>query len=192
MKQLIILSILLSLLSCNDSGRPQSQSEAEKDTLSVPADVSPAGQQENVVAEKIKNYIVSMYLEDGDLRAMDTTDRKFRYQQIDLNNDGKLETFISFFTPYFCGTGGCTAVLLDENLRPITKFTVTDTPFYMDKNQENGWSVLYVQNGGNWKKLIYQDGHYPSNPSVAPDADQPDTAGMIQILEPATSAAFTF
>ncbi|WP_294317479.1 hypothetical protein [uncultured Chryseobacterium sp.] len=114
----------------------------------------------NVPNKKIKyclfaHYIVSQYLTKGDLKVLEEKDRKFNFQQNDLNNDGKSETFISFSGPYFCGTGGCLSILLDENMKAITKFTVTTPPFYNDKASKNEWSIIYVKDRNKWKKLTY-------------------------------------
>ena len=51
--------------------------------------------------QKNKAFLTTQYLNEGDLRAIDPQDRKFSYQQIDLNNDGKKETFVDFFYALF-------------------------------------------------------------------------------------------
>lgn len=178
-------------MSCQDKEKKAVQPEAVKNSVYKASD-HPLTDQANNSEQKIKNYIVNTFLQADDLRAIEEKDRKFRFQQIDLNNDGKMETFISFFTPYFCGTGGCSAVLLDNNLKPITKFTVTNPPFYVESAQESRWPIIYLQNNGQWKRLNYKNGKYPSNPSVAEDSKPPETANLTEVLEPSSSTEYTF
>ncbi|MGY0407332.1 MAG: hypothetical protein ACWIPJ_03110, partial [Polaribacter sp.] len=91
--------------------------------------------------------------------------RKFQLYKVDLNNDGNKEVFVNFMTSYFCGTGGCTILLLNSNLKKINKFTVIRT-LYIEKTLQNGWRVLMTKSEGNWVKLMYKNGAYPSNPTV--------------------------
>ena len=117
------------------------------------------------LADKIKNYITTKFLTEGDLRTITENQRKFQLYKIDLNNDGNKEVFVNFITSYFCGTGGCTILLLNSNLKMINKFTSTRTLF-VEKTLQNDWRVLLTKSEGNWKKLIYESGSYPSNPTM--------------------------
>ncbi len=117
------------------------------------------------LADKIKNYIITKFLTEGDLRAITENQRKFQLYKIDLNNDGNIEVFVNFMTSYFCGTGGCTILLLNSNLEMINKFTSIRT-LYVEQTLQNDWRVLLTKPDGNWRKLIYENGAYPSNPSM--------------------------
>lgn len=117
-------------------------------------------------AKRIAQYITTDYLSPEDLQSIEVSDRKFRYQEIDLNADGEKEIFVMFSTPYFCGTGGCSMILLDHQIKPITKFTVTRPPVYANPDTKNGWNVLYIKEREEWKELVYNNGTYPSNPSI--------------------------
>ena len=116
--------------------------------------------------DSIENYIIKEYLSERDLRTISKDQRKFQVYQIDLNNDGKKEIFINFMTSYFCGSGGCTVLLLDDEMELITEFTVTRTPIYVEEIMDNGWRLIMVQSEGKWRKLNYKDNSYPSNPSI--------------------------
>ena len=168
-RALILASVAFLTLQCNKT-ETSPAAEPQKISLSDTVTAKPKleHQDQKDTAEKIAHYIANKYLTPGDLKAIPMSDRKFRYQQIDLNGDGKMEVFVSFYTPYFCGTGGCSLVLLDDHLKPITKFTVTTPPIYADQEMKNGWKTLYVQDGKVWKELTYENGKYPSNPSVQP------------------------
>ena len=99
-----------------------------------------------------------------------------------MNNDGKQELFINFITPYFCGSGGCTLLLLDNNWKTITRFTVTSTPLMIEPNKEQKWAVLMVKDNGVWKDLLYKNGKYPSNPSLLSKSKVDAPSGHAQVI----------
>lgn len=178
-RTLVLVSV--SFFSCSKMDTKPSP-EPQKLSLSDSLTAKPNTQHtnQNVIAENIAHYIANEYLTPADLKTIGMNERKFRYQQIDLNGDGKKEIFVGFSTPYFCGSGGCSMILLDEHLKPITKFTVTRPPIYVDSTTENGWNVLYLQDGNQWKALVYKDGKYPSNPSVLPKSSkQPSNQAVV-------------
>lgn len=147
---------------------------------------------EDSLAVKVKDYITSEYLKSEDLKVIDAAERKFNLYQIDLNNDGKKEIFINFFTPYFCGSGGCTLALLDSDLKLINRFTVTRTPITIDSKTENGWKVLWLQDGNAWKKLINKNGKYPSNPSLIENTKEAPETNAIKLFDTNTSKSYSF
>lgn len=175
MKNSIIIQSLvlasLSLFSCNkveNNPIEEIKKLSTNDNDSVTATPNMENTNNDDIAKRIANYITNDYLSPEDLQAIEVSDRKFRYQQIDLNADGKKEVFVIFSTPYFCGTGGCSMILFDNDLKPITKFTVTRPPVYANPDTKNGWNVLYIKDREEWKQLIYENGTYPSNPTILP------------------------
>lgn len=172
-RSFILLPVALVFLQCSKmetSPAPEAQKLSFSDTVTAKAKLKPQDQKDTT--EKIAHYIANDYLSAQDLKTIPMNERKFHYQAIDLNGDGKMEVFVGFSTPYFCGTGGCAMVLLDAHLKPISKFTVTRPPLYADAEMNNGWKTLYVKDGEQWKALRYENGTYPSNPSVLPDASK--------------------
>ncbi|WP_379963623.1 hypothetical protein [Epilithonimonas sp. UC225_85] len=147
---------------------------------------------EDSLAVKVQDYITSQYLKSEDLKVMDISERKFNLYQIDLNNDGKKEIFINFFTPYFCGSGGCTLALLDSDLTLINRFTVTRTPITIDSTIENGWKVLWLQDANAWKKLTHKNGKYPSNPSLINSSKETPKDNAIKLFEGNSSKSYSF
>ena len=123
------------------------------------------------LADKIKNYINTTFLTEADMRAISEDDRKFQFYKIDLNNDGKEEMFVNFGTPYFCGSGGCTVLLLNSSLELITRFSPTQVLF-VENATENGWKVLFTRTEGSWKKLVYENDTYPSNPTMVEETNE--------------------
>lgn len=127
---ILIISIGLAFSSCKTDHSKNAETEsiktnpAEKETTSQVE--KPRNSDE--LTDKVKEYITTKYLTEADLRTISEDQRKFQLYLIDLNNDGKQEVFVNFNTSYFCGTGGCSILLLNDQLDPITKFTVTRTP----------------------------------------------------------------
>ena len=142
----------------------------------------------------MKNFLALDYLKD-DLPLLGSNDRKFQFYSIDLNADGNMEIFVRLMGPYFCGSGGCTFLLLDTYGEVITKFTVTRAPIFAENSKVNGWSVLLVKDAGVFKELTYENGSYPSNPSVLPKAPYDAPSGHAQVMfddEFYKSKSFTF
>jgi hypothetical protein len=92
--------------------------------------------------------------------------------KIDLNGDGKDEYFVRLMGSYFCGSGGCTFLLLDRYSEIITKFTVMRPPIYVSVEKENGWRKLMVESEGKYKELVFDGKSYPSNPSVVAGSEK--------------------
>lgn len=120
------------------------------------------------ILNKVKTYLVDDFLKD-EIQFMTSTDKQFQMTLVDLNDDGKDEIFIQFVSPYFCGTGGCTFLLLDSQLKHINTFSVTRAPIYVE-TIKNNWANLYTVNRGELKILEFKNGKYPNNPSVAKNA----------------------
>ncbi|TMM29078.1 hypothetical protein FDT66_11870 [Polaribacter aestuariivivens] len=117
------------------------------------------------LAKKIATFFKEDYLK-SDVNILTENDRKFQLAEVDLNNDGKKEIFINFITPYFCGSGGCNMLLLDANFKIITKFSVMQTPLFLQKETTNNWKNMLIRSGESFRQLVYKNGKYPSNPSV--------------------------
>jgi hypothetical protein len=132
-------------------------------------------------ANNLKNFLALDYLKD-ELSFLEPKDRKFQFYKIDLNNDGNEEIFVRFMSSYFCGSGGCTFLLLDKYGEVITKFTVTRAPIFVESTKVNGWSVLLVKDAGVLKELTFENGSYPSNPSVLPKAPYDAPSGHAQLM----------
>ncbi|MEQ9120225.1 alpha/beta fold hydrolase [Fulvivirga sp.] len=121
------------------------------------------------LAIDINKYLISDYLK-REVKIMTEKDRKYQFYKIDLNEDGMDEVLIRFESTFFCGSGGCTYLLLDANFNTITQFTVMNAPIYVEPKTENGWKLLLVRSEGELKELKFEGGSYPTNPSVLPKA----------------------
>ncbi|MEK6493850.1 hypothetical protein [Myroides odoratimimus] len=130
----------------------------------------------------VSNFLKNEFLTEADLKVMTDTDRQFKLYTVDLNGDGKKETFVSLEGTYFCGSGGCTMLLLDSTYKLITKFTVMQGAIFVEPTVENDWKVLTVKSGGEWKKLVYADGTYPANPSILEKAPYDAPSGHAEVI----------
>lgn len=183
------LGVFVLVLSCKGEVQKSNENVGQKaiDTIvknEVKTDdssafVSQSTDQQTVA--NIKNFLVNDYLKD-DLSFLKDNDRKFQFYKIDLNGDGNDEIFVRFMGPYFCGSGGCTFLLLDSYGEVITRFTVTRAPIFVEPSKVNGWSLLLVKDSGVFKELTFQEGTYPSNPSVLPKAPYDAPSGHAQVM----------
>jgi hypothetical protein len=96
----------------------------------------------------------------------------------DLNGDGKDEAVVFVLGPYWCGSGGCNALVLTpegDGWKQIAETSVSSLPIGMLDSQSNGWKDLTIAfSGGGLPAGIGQmkfDGEtYPRNPTSAPEA----------------------
>ncbi|GGZ77310.1 hypothetical protein [Algibacter mikhailovii] len=170
-----VIFLIVFFYSCKQDNSKNKHIKITQDTETVekvpiidpktPVDDYAKQSVDDALAEKLKIYISTQFLNKEDLNIISDNQRKFQLYKIDLNNDGENEVFINFLTSYFCGTGGCTLLLLNNNLELITKFTTTRTLF-VEQTFQNDWRVIMTESQGSWRKLIFDSGSYPSNPSM--------------------------
>ena len=193
---LILITFLF--ISCKEQTDKISKKKVEIKTDVKQAEIDPESknnsEQQNLnfefakqsvndkLAIEIKNYITTELLTEEDLKLIPEGQRKFQFYEIDMNNDGENEVFVNFMTSYFCGSGGCTILLLNNQLKLITKFTVTRTPLFAEQSLKNGWRILLTRSEGELKELIYNDGAYPSNPSLLEKAPYDAPSGHSEIM----------
>lgn len=127
---------------------------------------SPAWAQSGAEVAVVKKGVQQIL--KADLPVMSPDQRRFKLESIDLNGDGKREHFVFFQNSYFCGSGGCTYLLLDPQGRLITRFTVADIPVIVLTSKTKGWRDLLLNHKGQTHKLRFDGKRYPGNPSTAP------------------------
>lgn len=172
MKSKILLAfIILGIVSCQNKEKNDSGNVVKtiaEDTLSKTvtgaADLSDAPSRDDKAVEMIRKQL-SILLK-SDLPAMTKEDRYFYYEAFDLNNDNKNEYFVGFSNSYFCGSGGCSGYILNNDGSLINKFTVTDFPIYVTTSVSEKFYDLIAVSGGKFHLLKLKNGKYPSNPSV--------------------------
>ena len=187
--QRILLAIVtLTLFAC---GNKKEESKVENkitiDTVNTP--IATEEKASELITDsteiKLKNFMIKDYIKD-DIKLLMEADHQFQFENVDLNGDTIPETFVRFSSPYYCGSGGCTFLLLDNKQKMITKFTVMDAPIFVEKTVKNGWSILLVKDHGILKELVFNEKKYPYNPSVLPKApyDAPSSETTVLFDKP--------
>lgn len=105
-------------------------------------------------------------------------DKTTRYSVASISLNGKTEdVFVYISGRNWCGSGGCTALLLrpfGASFKVINKFTLVRLPIRVLPSKNNGWNdiAMRVQGGGTaqgYTAILKFNGHrYPANPTVAP------------------------
>lgn len=101
----------------------------------------------------------------------------YKRADADLNGDGRKESFIYLTDPDYCGSGGCTLVIVSprgSQLRVVLRSTVTRLPIRLLATSSHGWRDIgvIVQGGGIIRpyeaRLQFDGRRYPSNPTMPP------------------------
>jgi len=111
--------------------------------------------------------------------------RQFAFERYDLNDDSKDEYLIGFVkNSYFCGSGGCTYLLLDHEGTKITRLRVANQPFIVLSSKHNGWRDLAVQSDGKLRHLKFDSQKHPRNPLVVPAFGEIPGHGLPRLIDP--------
>lgn len=203
-KQILTLVLLLTLtfISCkketSESQNTIDTATVIKDTLSAklkdsiidpdPTDTIPAGQyginSSNLkTANIVRLTLQNLYKDDLSKKIIDDYSKKFIFFEYDLNDDGKKEILVGLTGPYFCGSGGCTQYLLDNQGAVISKFTVADYPVVIDTEKSSGWKNLFIHSGHKNRVVKFDGKKYPSNPSLQPELKVTPGDGLPRALD---------
>lgn len=167
MRNLVLPLILLTLVSC--------QQAEESDTRVVP----PAATSTPRTPEEIKAGKDAMLADHLKVYARDAM-RPLRYVAVEpTENNPRLLTFVYLMGPHYCGSGGCTLLVLSPldagGYRLLGKIPITRPPVMMLDTTTDGMPDLAVgvSGGGAASRqavLRYDDdvARYPGNPTVPP------------------------
>jgi len=185
-----IVGMLSSLLffSCNSSENKAKQSDT---LITVHQSEEPGkdavSHQKEMVNENtlhlVKLSLSKMFKDDLSKNLIDEQSRKFKVFEHNINEEPKKEVFVGLTGPYFCGSGGCTVLLLNPEGELITKFTVTEYPLLIADTFTMGWKDLILHSQGKDHLLKFNGKTYPSNPSIQPDYTPTSSANPIKGLE---------
>ncbi|MNQ48826.1 hypothetical protein D3C85_627120 [compost metagenome] len=169
--KILVAFIVLGMVSCQNKEKPASKNIIKtiaQDTLSKTlggtANLSDVPAKDDKTVELIRKQLTVLLKKD--LPAMTKDDRYFYYEAYDLNNDKKNEYFVGFSNPYFCGSGGCSGYILNNDGSVINSFTVTDFPIFIGTTSSENFKDLIFKSGNALHSLKMKNGKYPSNPSV--------------------------
>ena len=197
---LFCAAMLLGISACQ-SPTPQETPKADTPVAEAPAapatpaveDPDPTdntpGDQYNPnttskqTADLVRSVLQAQLKADLDKNLVDSLSRKFVFFEYDLNDDGQKEIFVGLTGPYFCGSGGCSPMLLDSQGKVITKFSVSEYPIVVDNAKTNGWKDLFIQSGAKHHILKFDGKKYPSNPSVQKALGTIPGDGLTRVLD---------
>lgn len=163
-KFFILNSLILALTACSNADL-ENLSNAITQSQNSSASVI---QSENVKNVNIENAILEAYKLQ---RGVDPV--FYYYTKVDLNDDYIPEYFIYAYGPMLSGSGGASALILSDNYKEISRFTLVQTPITISKHKTKNWKdiVMTVSGGGATPSTVVMkfDGEtYPSNPSLQP------------------------
>ncbi|CAC9975159.1 MULTISPECIES: hypothetical protein [Flavobacterium] len=167
--KILVLIAILALYSCQSKTESKSiiktivQDTLYK-TIGGTADVSNAPAKDDKAAELIRKQLNVLLKKD--IPKVTKEDRFFYYEAFDLNNDKKNEYFVGFSNSYFCGSGGCSGYILNNDGSVINHFTVTDFPIYVTTSSTENFYDLLMKSGGLFHHIKMKNGKYPANPSI--------------------------
>jgi hypothetical protein len=129
----------------------------------------------------IKKFLKTTYSKTPD------DSRNFIYNEIDLNDDGKNEYVVGLIGGEWCGSGGCTMLVLTNTFKLNTKMTVVEFPIYIgapaSAEVTKKYSNLYIVNrDGSVAKMAWNGTKYPTNPSTAPKVNKKIIEGKYKFL----------
>ena len=101
----------------------------------------------------------------------------YKRADVDLNADGRKESFVYVTDPSFCGSGGCLLLVLSHRRSGyivVMRTTLTKLPITVLRTVAHGWRdvAVTVQGDGIIRPYMARmrfNGHrYPSNPTMPP------------------------
>ncbi|TDW44282.1 hypothetical protein EV144_10931 [Flavobacterium sp. 270] len=172
MRNIILIAfVILSVYSCQKKDPAVKKNIIKaiiEDTLTKTAagtaDVSDAPAKDDKVVNMIRKQL--LILLQKDVPAMTKEDRFFYYDAVDLNNDKKDEYVVGFTNSYFCGSGGCSGYILNNDGSVISNFTVTEFPILIAPSSSEKFQDLLFSSKGKFHLMKMKNGKYPPNPSV--------------------------
>ena len=114
---------------------------------------------------------------DGNPTSADQRTTRYAVAYVDLNDDGTQEAIVYLISPGWCGSGGCSCLILEpegSSFRIIATTAITQLPIRVLTQKTNGWHDLAVGVGGGGipsgyeARLQFDGKNYPSNPSAPP------------------------
>lgn len=175
--QIPVIGILTGVLlfSCNPSEKKDNDSKKNNDTVPT-AEKSTLTQKDTTTnlqhsadlktVELVKQKLTALFKDDLAKNLIDPQSRKFKLFEYNVNEDPKKEIFVGLTGPYFCGSGGCTMLLLSPEGELISKFTVVEYPISVANTSTKGWKDLILHSNGQDHLMKFNGKIYPANPST--------------------------
>ncbi len=184
LKHLSVVIVIVALIGCNNAVQNHPEADTNQTNIDAENQLLKFENVDGIDFSDIK-YIPletdkDTKLEEAFAKVYDLKrgDDKIRYyyNQIDLNSDKKLETFVLLVGPSVCGTGGCSALIFEKDedeYKLVSRFTLVNNPIIISESKTNGWNdiIMNVSGGGSeefFSVLKFDGKQYPLNPSTQP------------------------
>jgi hypothetical protein len=114
----------------------------------------------------------------------------YKRADADLNGDNRPEVFVYVTDPSYCGSGGCTLMVLSplrRGYQSVLRSTVTRIPIRLLSTSTRGWRDIGVTVAGGGiarpylARLRFNGRRYPSNPTVPPAVPLRRPSGKVLI-----------
>jgi hypothetical protein len=130
-------------------------------------------------APSAREESLTKFLQNYEGNPVSAADKTTRYSVafVDLDDDGTPEALVYLSGPKWCGSGGCSLLILrpdGPSWKVITRTTVTQLPIRVLSTKTNGWHDLAVGvrgggiQAGYEARLRFNGRKYPGNPSSPP------------------------
>ncbi|MCX2452576.1 hypothetical protein OQX61_14965 [Pedobacter sp. PLR] len=161
------------LFGCNSSENKVNSTDTvatENKSTAIPADATAntLSKADQKTVDLVKLKLTTMFKDELAKNLIDTPGRKFKFFEYDLNGDAKKEIFVGLTGSNFCGSGGCTMLLLSPEGELITRFTVVDYPIQISNTMTKGWKDLILHSNSKDHLMKFDGKAYPANPSIQP------------------------
>lgn len=175
--------ILLFFIACGPASEPESSAKQkafrpdttiieqlqDPDTTdTIPATAYGINTYGTITENRIRASFQTLFKDDLEKDIIPDLSKKFIFFEYDLNGDSKKEIFAGLSGPYFCGSGGCTIYLFNNDGIVLTRFTVADYPIVISDSKTKGFKDLIIQSDGKNHLVKFNGEKYPSNPSLEP------------------------
>lgn len=192
---LLALGLLALVMGCGNSTVPSTPATGEQPDSLAPnsATATPAVDSSRYIpatyrpeaVQLVTGVLQKMYAADLAINLIDSFSRSFCLFEFDMNGDGSSEIWVQHNGTYFCGTGGCTLMLLSQQGKAITTFTVSETPVVIANESNKGWRNIYINHKGKYRLLTFDGKSYPANPSLIEASDQIPGDGLPRLFDTA-------
>ncbi|QTD36589.1 hypothetical protein JL193_10585 [Polaribacter batillariae] len=103
----------------------------------------------------------------------------FLERYVELDQDYSTAEYLLYvMDPMFCGTGGCTLYVVNEDGKVLSATSVARPPVYIsvsdmqqEANKKGEWKDIYVYSEG-MRRLVAKNGKYPDNASLQPEVSE--------------------
>jgi hypothetical protein len=134
--------------------------------VTVSAGAAPSAGNVPALAEAVRGYSGS------------SSTPSFEYALVDLNKDGVPDAIVLLTDREWCGSGGCTMLILRGTaggFTSVSKASVSNQPIKVSSEHQNGWRALlvWVAGGGvrpGFALMRFNGTRYPFNPTFQPRA----------------------